>query len=163
MSTRSTTWFIDGNAKKPEAIVYRHSDGYPEGAGVDILRFLDECGKLKDPRFSDSTYLAAKYVVFLADLFNDEYVCDKKTGNGTWKRADSKLAFLSVGVMRQDPCDIEYRYVIDCRNFTNGRPTVKCYAVSGKYVELNGKYKDIPQSEWTLTETPIPVESKASV
>lgn len=125
MSTRSTTHFIDGNEKKPTAIIYRHSDGYPEGAGVDIHKFFDECSKIGDSRFSDPSYLAAKYVVFLADLFNHQW--DFNTGERV--RNASRLQFLSVGVMSTDPMDIEYRYVIDCRNLVNGRPTVKCYSV----------------------------------
>ena len=37
MSTRSTTHFQwEG---RDFAIVYRHPDGYPDGAGVDILKF----------------------------------------------------------------------------------------------------------------------------
>jgi len=49
MSTRSTTHFIDSEfSTKPIAIVYRHSDGYPEGAGMDIARFLKLCKKLPD-------------------------------------------------------------------------------------------------------------------
>ena len=127
MSTRSTTHFTDGDVEKPVAIIYRHSDGYPEGAGVDIHKFLDECGKLDDPRFSDPCYLAAKYVVFLADMFNTRY--DASTG--TTQRCNSRLEFLSVGVMATDPGDIEYRYVVNCNVNCNesGRPTVKCYAV----------------------------------
>lgn len=159
MSTRSTTWFVYGNEKRPEAIVYRHSDGYPDGAGVDILRFLDECGKLKDPRFGDPTYLAAKYVVFLAEMFNTRYEPDNPKAVDGYVPCESRLEFLSVGVMRQDPGDIEYRYVIDCKSAR--RPVVKCYAVSGKLVEVDGKYKDVPQSKWTLTETPIHAEVRS--
>ncbi len=153
MSTRSTTHFVYGDEDKPEAIVYRHSDGYPEGAGADILEFLAEVGKLKDPRFGDPSYLAAKYVVFLADKFNNGY-----TGNGEWKRNESKLDFLSVGVMREDPLDIEYRYVIDCKTVTNPYPTagqkvkppkVTCYAVN----ERDGV--------WTKEKVSIPKPKKA--
>jgi hypothetical protein len=120
MSTRSTTHFIYGNKSNPVAIIYRHSDGYPEVAGVDIHKFFDECGKLNDSRFTDPSYLAAKYVVFLADIFNTKW--NSVTG-------DSKLQFLSVGVMCSDPGDIEYRYVIDCKNLISGRPTVTCHSV----------------------------------
>src|SRR5208282_1195712 len=117
MSTRSTTHFIDSEfSQKPIAIVYRHSDGYPEGAGMDIVRFLKACKALPDSRLNDPSYLAAKYVVFLADMFNG--------------RAKSKLDFISVGILSEDPGDIEYRYVIDCGNLVKGLPTVTCYAVS---------------------------------
>ena len=142
MSTRSTTHFIDSqNSNKPTAIVYRQSDGYPEGAGMDIMRFLRECKKLQDSRLNDECYLAAKYVVFLADMFNSKFtkfeqdgVCDDsktpvKAGEYGYKRAASKLDFLSVGILQTDPGDIEYRYVIDCGNLVKGLPTVTCYGV----------------------------------
>ena len=135
MSTRSTTHFIYGDQKHPTAIIYRHPDGYPDGAGVDLLRFLDECGKLKDPRFSDPSYLAAKYVVFLADMFNHSY----REVNGRFETVhnESKLDFLSVGVVNSDPGDIEYRYVVDCKGASRGtRPTVKCYAFSNQWDEV---------------------------
>jgi len=158
MSTRSTTWFVYGENygenKKPTAIIYRHPDGYPEGAGVDILRFLEECSKLPDPRFSDPSYLAAKYVVFLADMFNYTY-----TGHGEHKRPESRLQFISVGVVNQDPGDIEYRYVVNCGNLINRRPVVKCFELSGTWDSV--KNKDIPQSKWILTEVPIPPIPKA--
>ena len=134
MSTRCTTHFTYQNETKPEAIIYRHSNGYPSGAGVDLLRFLDEVNKLSDKRFNDPSYLAAKYVVFLADMFN--------TSN------ESRLDFLSVGVVAQDPGDIEYRYVVNCSN--GGRPVVKCYKVSCSY----------PENVWSQKEVDIQTEAQ---
>ena len=150
MSTRSTTHFTHGDGQAPTAIIYRHGDGYPDVAGVDILRFLDECAKLKAPRFRDPSYLAAKYVVFLADMFN--YDWDE---NLNQIKPKSRLEFISVGVTQQDPGDIEYRYVIDCENLTpEGRPTVKCFEVSNTFD--GDKLQDRPSSEWVLTEVEIP-------
>jgi hypothetical protein len=119
------------------AIIYRHSDGYPEGAGTDILRFLEECAKLSDPRFTDPSYLAAKYVVFLANEFNCGYEFKGKDFVKTPK--GSRLDFLSVGVMDSDPSDIEFRYVIDCGTIENKRPKVTCYPVHIDY--KSGKEK----------------------
>ena len=131
MSTRSTTHFIDSTdidetTKKPHlsAIIYRHTDGYPEGAGKDIYAFLERVSKLRDTRLSDSSYLAAKYVVFLASMFAAK---------------DNPLDFLSVGVMSEDPMDMAYRYVIDCGKLdANGWPEVRCY-------DRRGKEYDIPR------------------
>lgn len=149
MSTRSTTHFTHGDGD-PTAIIYRHPDGYPECAGVDILRFLEECAKLKDSRFGDPSYLAAKYVVFLADHFN--YTYDQSFAK---IRPASRLEFISVGVVMADPGDIEYRYVVDCGKPTaDGKPTVTCYAVSDTWDREKGE--DKPMGEWTLTECPIP-------
>ena len=137
MSTRSTTHFVDSEATylngKPVAIIYRHSDGYPECAGRDIVAFLKECKGLPDPRLTDPSYLAAKYVVFLANMLNHSY----KAIAGKFQRVQnaSRLDFLSVGVMNEDPGDIEYRYVVDCGIIQNGLPEVTCFKVR----EINGK------------------------
>jgi len=148
MSTRSTTHFTDEG--RTVAIIYRHSDGYPEGAGTDILRFLNECGKLNDPRFTDPSYLAAKYVVFLADMFNHSF---QRNSKGVLKevRNKSKLEFLSVGVLMEDPMDIEYRYVIDCGTLEDGKPKVTCYPVSCSY----------PENRWTQYDPVVIPEPEA--
>lgn len=126
MSTRSTTHFVYDDVNEPMAIVYRHTDGYPEGAGKDLMAFLAECKALPDSRLSDPSYLAAKYVVFLADMFNVAY---DKTGKET--RRPSKLDFLSVGVVMEDPGDIEYRYTVQCGQIgANGLPVVTCFHVA---------------------------------
>jgi hypothetical protein len=131
MSTRSTTHFVGDGRKEPTAIVYRHSDGYPEGAGTDILRFLDRLEQnVPDNRFGDPSYLAAKYVVFLAEIFN-QYAGTtwQKTDNGELVRATRQvdpLDFLSVGIVDQDPGDIEYRYTVTCGT---GRPEVICVEI----------------------------------
>jgi hypothetical protein len=148
MSTRSTTHFIYGDESNPVAIVYRHSDGYPEGAGVDLLSFLKKCDKLADSRLNDAAYLAAKYVVFLAAMFNRKYERNTKTGKLGYKKAKSPLDFISVGVVGQDPSDIEYRYVVDCENSVKGFPTVTCYKVNCSY----------PENKWSKKVVSIPVK-----
>lgn len=118
MSTRSTTHFLDAEGATPTAIIYRHTDGYPDGAGADIATFLDRVGKLRDTRFDDPSYLAAKYVVFLAELFH-EY--EKENGS------TEPMEFLGVGVIDADPSDIEYRY--DVISGSQRRPLVRAYDV----------------------------------
>jgi hypothetical protein len=138
MSTRSTTHFMNSQwGKETEAIIYRHSDGYPKGHGKDLVKFLNECKKLADSRLDDPAYLAAKLVVFLADMFNGTYTYT--SGKPKRVRAKSKLDFLSVGVVMKDPGDIEYRYVIDCGKFENGLPLLRCFNTSGpeKGVEVD--------------------------
>lgn len=127
MSTRSTTHFLYAEDRKPTAIVYRHGDGYPEGAGADIVKFFDQVDKLRDKRFTDPSYLAAKYVVFLAEMFG-KYADDPK----------NRLDFISVGVVTTDPGDIEYRYQVICDGKgKDGRPTLKCFHVSDDGREVN--------------------------
>lgn len=102
MSTRATIHFCYPGSKEPEAIVYRHSDGYPEGLGEDLKRFVAEVRKqTSDTRFDDPSYLAAKWVVFDAG-------------------ENGRLNFLGVGICLADPGDIEYRYTVTC----DGKPTI---------------------------------------
>lgn len=124
MSTRSTTHFVHALNAKPTAIVYRHSDGYPSGAGADLFEFIDRCSKLRDSRFTDPSYLAAKYVVFLAEMFNHTY----DSAIGDYRPNGDRLEFISVGVCDEDPGDIEYRYVLVCDGSgPNHAPLVRCY------------------------------------
>jgi hypothetical protein len=124
MSTRSTTHFIGRKGEKPEAIVYRHADGYPEGHGKDLQRFFDDVeAQTKDTRFNDPSYLAAKLIVWLAREFA---VTSSYDADGVWSRTnhanERPLDFISVGVVREDPGDIEYRYIVESND--EGRPTV---------------------------------------
>ena len=144
MSTRSTAHFVDDaynnfaapkprNIKKPEAIVYRHMDGYVAGAGRDLYRFFRAygCRSGRPIAAYDAQALAAKYVVWLAG----EYTAD---GAGP-------LDFMSVYLMRQDPGDIEYRYTINAsRVDANGCPLVMVE-------EKHGYGDDAPWSSYSLT------------
>jgi hypothetical protein len=79
----------------------------------------------------------------LANMFNNPF---GKQANGEYgyTRNASKLDFLSVGILQDDPGDIQYRYVIDCGNLVKGKPTVTAYQVS----ERDGV--------WSQTEEKIP-------
>jgi len=116
MSTRACVHFMQGG--KTEAKIYRHSDGYPEGLGEDLLEFLRELKtNVTDNRFTDAGYLAAKWVVRDA-TFNRQYA------NGV----PHDLNFLGVGIVAEDPTDIEYRYEVLCDDFdANGLPKVTVY------------------------------------
>lgn len=143
MSTRSTTHFVSGYEQTPEAIIYRHSDGYPEGHGRDLSLFFQAVEEqTEDRRFTDPSYLAAKLVVWLADRFAQRY---EHTANGYEYVKSQPLDFLSVGVVQEDPGDIEYRYVVDCGRLDAAqRPTITCYAVSGGYDGRPINYEQVP-------------------
>jgi hypothetical protein len=146
MSTRSTTHFISG--EHTAAIIYRHSDGYPEGHGKDLDRFFDDVeAQTSDRRYTDPSYLAAKLVVWLAREFALSFDAER----GFVSHADTRpLDFISVGIVDSDPADIEYRYTIDCGQLNDngaGRPTVTCY-------EVNGQWDD--DVETTYEPVPIP-------
>ncbi len=112
MSTRCSVHFCDKvrreNIQKviTRAIVYRHCDGYPEAMLPDLQSFIDTVSnECSDTRFNDPEYLAAKFVVWQANELRNT-------------RSDSFLEFLGVGVCREDPGDIEYRYKVVCEGKT---------------------------------------------
>lgn len=116
MSTRATIHFMSKGQTK--AIIYRHNDGYPDGLGKDINTFLNEVSKLKDTRFNDPSYLAAKWVVWDSKHYSS-VIWDSK------HYSKDPLDFLSVGVVLYDPPDIEYCYGIHCDSLT--RPKVEVF------------------------------------
>lgn len=119
MGTRSTTWFHDANQEEPVAKVYRDSDGYPESMLPDLEQFFaDVEAQTKHARFGDPAYLAAKWVVWLADQFAYSF---EFVGTGFERKKTRMLDFLGVSVVLEDPPDIEFRYHVRCGN---GRPKV---------------------------------------
>ena len=107
MSTRATIHFQQNN--KDRAIVYRHSDGYPSELGKDLERFLDDLKEIRDNGYDDAEYLAAKYVVWQTQQHLD-------------RQQHYHLHVIGIGIVMQDPGDIEFRYIIDCRK---PRPSVQ--------------------------------------
>ncbi len=131
MSTRCVIGFYGTHPSegKPEALIYRHGDGYPDGKhGVpaSLARlFVDVAAQTSDTRFDDPSYLAAKYVVWQAG----EYASDKA----------KPLAFLSLGIVMNEPGDIEYRYAVVCLG-RRGTPAVYWQGARGGDWELaNGE------------------------
>lgn len=125
MSTPCVTEFVDYDGSAVAA-VYRHWDGYPEGAGADVSAFLRQVEEDTpgDTRFADPSYLAARYVVFLADMFRD--------------RDAGPLAFISVGIM---PPGADYgqsfTYRVDCgQHDAHGRPLITATDYAGEPVEV---------------------------
>lgn len=108
--------------KHLRAKVYRHGDGYPEGLGKDLREFLDLLKKtVKDNRFNDASYLAAKWVVHDAARMAGYSNYNSKTGE--YDPPTSPLNFLSVGIMMEDPGDIEYIYDVVCTSSWNSTKT----------------------------------------
>jgi len=111
MSTRAVVNFYNDYNTKPRLVakVYRHSDGYPDGLGEDLKKFLKDVGKLSDTRFGDASYLAAKWVVWDAEQHAVLYNLDM-----TKTPKANRLDFLGVGICMTDPGDIEYSYDVVC-------------------------------------------------
>ena len=119
MSTRCVinfTW--DGHI---DAKVYRHSDGYPDGVLPDLQKFFVAVEKQTDDRrFHDPSFLAAKFIVWQADQLAKTYDSSKR---GYHK--SKKLDFIGVGVVTENPDDIEYEYMVACSTHDEkGRPIV---------------------------------------
>ena len=125
MSTRCNVHFTyNGDISSN---IYVHSDGYPDGEhGIPALfqRFFadveEQCDG--DTRFEDPEYLAAKFLVWIA---ND--------GRPRYKEEKTLLNFLGVSPCSQDHGDIEWVYTVETKKpdpLTNGRPTVTWEEVS---------------------------------
>ena len=108
MSTRATVHFEQNG--EVQAIVYRHSDGYPEGLGNDLQTFFGDVQlQTRDTRFSDPCYLAAKFVVWQA---------------ARYARTNPLDFFSGVGIVMEDPGDIEYRYHVRCDGVDRKTPKI---------------------------------------
>ena len=105
MSTRCNIHFINSYE---DANVYRHSDGYPDGKhGVPetLKRFFQKVQKecadtMYGTRFDDPSYLAAKFIVYQADIYRS--------------KNKSKLDFGSLGIMKKNAPDAAYIYKVNC-------------------------------------------------
>lgn len=137
MSTRCVINF--GTDGEVEAKIYRHSDGYPDGVLPDLQEFFAEVERqTSDTRFNDPCYLAAKFVAWQsrqyaltqaqATVMRQNKLQDWPAANhGSVQRylTEHYLDFLSVGVMMENPGDIEYEYFVDCDSRgSDGRPEV---------------------------------------
>lgn len=103
MSTRCNIHFDQEG--ETIANIYRHSDGYPEAVLPDLQEFFAAVQEQTlDTRFSDPSYLAAKFVVWQAERFS---------------RSGRPLNFLSLGIVNEDAKDGEWVYTVHCHNKWN--------------------------------------------
>jgi len=111
MSTRCQIGFYDKKEDKLQdfqSLIYRHSDGYPEGVLPDITPFLKWW---KNERgLSDSEYASARLL---------QYLCNRYDGHNAdyWKEIDKKpnddlTGTLGHGICKNFHWDIEYFYKI---------------------------------------------------
>ena len=86
------------------------------------------------PAADDASYLAAKYVVFLANMFNNSFQFIEENGKREMKKVQhaSRLDFISVGIVDATFADFAYSYTIDCGKLdAKGKPEVLCYDSEG--------------------------------
>lgn len=124
MSTRSQIGFYEDDTKKLEefeALIYRHSDGYPSGVLPDIMPFLSWWAKGRG--MNDTEYLSARLLQYLCNEYDAHTVewakgrLDRAFGNKeeTLKEIEMTEKFtgeLGHGICKGFHCDIEYLYAI---------------------------------------------------
>ena len=146
MSTRcqiefSSIWENDKKEKKTESIlVYRHSDGYPEGAIPDLKNFLKWLGG----RIEDLEYTAANFIYWSKRNFEERYY-NTDWGGGKNKKWSIPQDFNSIlligfGICEKDSFhgDIEYFYTVitnltikNCLSRSH-KTEIKCFKVPFK-------------------------------
>lgn len=127
MSTRSQIGIYAEQKAKPkefEALLYRHSDGYPSGVLPDIMPFLAWWAKGRG--MNDTEYVSARLLQYLCNQydgdtmrFKSEYV-DKGTTSDRVKEEYKKemedtkrfTGELGHGICKQFHWDIEYFYAV---------------------------------------------------
>lgn len=125
MSTRCTIHFHDGAGERagssPEAIIYRHSDGYPEAVEPDLAEFFKAVeAQTSDTRFTSPDFLAARFVVWESQT-KRKARDERRREIGYGSPSGGELDFLGVGVCQEDPGDIEYRYHVWCGYAVRGQ------------------------------------------
>jgi len=90
-----------------DAIIYKHCDGYPEGLGSLLLRFIEEVRHSQQRNFLDGPGgMAARLCAFLLKADPGEV----------------------VEVCMKPPGDEEFTYIIECKGASFQKPpTVTCW------------------------------------
>jgi hypothetical protein len=134
VSTRAIIQFAhDRTDASVAAMIYRHGDGYPDGAhGVlcDLQRFFVAVEHdTSDTRFEDPAYLAAKFVVWTTQEMRSIILASRV--RHAWDRPEKpektgQLDFMSCGIVRSGDVGEEYTYRVNCGALDKkGRPTVE--------------------------------------
>ncbi len=110
MSTRCQIGFYQPKTKDLnnfEALIYRHSDGYPEGVLPEIVPFLERWKK--DRGLEDSEYASARLLQHLCNDYDGRMeVIEKRHGNNRMVFA----GILGYGISKEFHGDIEYHYAV---------------------------------------------------
>ena len=141
MSTRSQ-WSFRENGNQV-ALIYKHSDGYPNGHHGGFAVWDRFIAKIKQDcqwglygwRFDDPEYLAARFVYYLI----------------RWENQMETLETGGVGVSRNLHDDIEYLYEIDCDSSANA-PALKCKSINlNRYVNKDNLVIPLKQAKGSIT------------
>ncbi len=145
MGTRCITKFFERGV--PVCAVYRHWDGNPEIAMADLIRFLVELeikvtdGPMSRTALDEPRLLAARYVVYLAELFAEEW---------------DELPINFTGVEFVEPesyCFYEYHVHCDRTGpLSRNLPDIRAYEQGSPMFENIGKYRVQAFHELDLTD-----------
>jgi hypothetical protein len=108
MSTRCQIAFYEKESqklKKPTALIYRHSDGYPEGVKPELDEFLPKF--LKQRGNNDIEYLSAQFLASMIKNMHDWSDTLDEDSKNTW-------SFIGYGICgdRKFHGDIEFLYAL---------------------------------------------------
>lgn len=118
MSTRCQIG-IYGKEGEPElkswdALIYRHSDGYPSGVLPDIMPFLAYFDRVRG--VDDTEYVSARLLQYMTNLYDGNTIrwfVEDKLGNPQEIEDTKKFTgTLGHGISKQFHWDIEYFYAI---------------------------------------------------
>ena len=145
MGTRCITKFCEGG--EPVCAVYRHWDGNPEIAMADLVRFLVELeikvplGPMSRPALDEPRLLAARYIVYLAELFAEG-----------WE--ELPMNFTGVEFVEADQkCFYEYHVHCDRTGYLSRNiPDIRAYEQGVPMFENIGKYRAQAFNELDLTD-----------
>jgi len=116
MSTRSQIGFYkikpeQQDLEKFEVLIYRHSDGYPEGVLPDIIPFLQWWIKVRS--IYDTEYVSARLLQWLCNQYDGNTTeMYKKLGENDPIINSGFTGILGHGICKQLNWDIEYYYAI---------------------------------------------------
>lgn len=117
MSTRAQIGFYEKPEDKVEnfeALLYRHSDGYPSGVLPEIMPFLAFFKKARG--LNDTEYLSGRLLQYLCNLYDGhsiQWAKESKFGNKEEIALTKQFTgTLGNGISKSFHWDIEYLYCI---------------------------------------------------
>jgi hypothetical protein len=142
MSTRAHIAFFDAEPEaeqvtKPTVLIYKHSDGYPEGTLPQLTEFSKLFNEHRGLR--DNEYATARCVQFMTN-FDDEAMKE-------WRKEmkmEKEFSFLGYGVGTVFHGDIEFYYVVTPEE-------IKVYEVNYNFDEEDEEKRYLPKL--TLVDT----------
>lgn len=162
MSTRCQIAFTSAetNLDTPEALLYRHSDGYPSGVLPEMMPFLNWWAGARG--INDIQYCSARLLQYLANMYDGYTIKWAKERLEKYKGDESKRSIdeiaetekftgtLGYGICNAYQWDIEYVYEIT-KEGVNVYET--SYSGKGKMSEHVKHLGLIPYQDFDIDET----------